>query len=119
MRFFNLQTSVIMIVPVLILSGLGVGAFQAPNNSIIMGGAPRNRLGTASALIATLRQVGLSLGMAVAGAVFTSRQAVYEARFLEAGAASGHVARRAIPPAFPNIEIFLFLVEKASISVVN
>jgi hypothetical protein len=38
--------------------------------------------------------------MAVAGAVFTSRQAVYEARFLEAGAASGHVARRAIPPAF-------------------
>ncbi len=100
MRFFNLQTSVTMIVPVLILSGLGVGAFQAPNNSIIMGGVPRSRLGTASALIATLRQVGFSLGMALAGAVFTGRQAIYEARFVEAGAASSHSARRAIPPAF-------------------
>lgn len=100
MRLFNLQTSVTMIVPVLILSGFGVGAFQAPNNSMIMGGAPRNRLGTASALIATLRQVGLSLGMAIAGAVFTARQAVYEARFVEAGAALSQGARRAIPPAF-------------------
>lgn len=100
MRFFNLQTSVTMIIPVLILSGLGVGAFQAPNNSMIMGGAPRNRLGTASALIATLRQVGLSLGMAVAGAVFTARQAVYETRFVEAGSAPGQGVRRAIPPAF-------------------
>jgi EmrB/QacA subfamily drug resistance transporter len=100
MRFFDLQTSVAMIVPVLILSGLGVAAFQAPNNSMIMGGAPRNRLGTASALIATLRQVGLSLGMAVTGAVFTARQAVYEARFVEAGAVLGEGARRAIPPAF-------------------
>lgn len=108
-----------MIVPVLILSGLGVGAFQAPNNSIIMGGAPRNRLGTASALIATLRQVGLSLGMAVAGAVFTSRQAVYEARFLEAGAASGHVARRAIPPAFHDALLISGILGILVILVVN
>jgi EmrB/QacA subfamily drug resistance transporter len=100
MRFFTLQTPVIRIVPVLILSGLGVGAFQAPNNSMIMGGAPRSRLGTASALIATLRQVGLSLGMAVAGAVFTARQAIYETRFVEAGAALSQGVRRAIPAAF-------------------
>ncbi len=100
MRLFDLQTSGAMIVPVLILSGFGVGAFQAPNNSMIMGSAPPNRLGTASALIATLRQVGLSLGMAAAGAVFTARQAVYEARLVETGSGLSHGARGAIPPAF-------------------
>jgi EmrB/QacA subfamily drug resistance transporter len=52
--------------------GLGQGLFQSPNNSALMGAAPRNRQGIASGFLATLRVVGQSLSVAVAGAVFAS-----------------------------------------------
>jgi EmrB/QacA subfamily drug resistance transporter len=58
--------------------GLGAGLFQAPNNSSIMGSVPRDRLGTGSAMIATTRNTGQATGLAVAGAVFTGRQLLYE-----------------------------------------
>lgn len=103
MRSFALETPPAVIAPVLFLSGAGVGAFQAPNNSTIMGGVPRNRLGIASALIATLRQVGISIGMAIAGTVYAARQAVYEAGFVEAGLTLSHSSRHSIPPAFHDV----------------
>lgn len=59
--------------PALVLAGLGMGMFQSPNNSSIMGAVPKDRLGTASAMIATSRQVGISLGTALAGTVYSSR----------------------------------------------
>lgn len=43
--------------------GLGVGTFQAPNNSSIMGGAPKDRMGTVSGLLALSRTLGQSLGL--------------------------------------------------------
>jgi EmrB/QacA subfamily drug resistance transporter len=52
--------------------GLGQGLFQSPNNSALMGAAPRNRQGIASGFLATLRTVGQSLSVAVSGAVFAS-----------------------------------------------
>lgn len=63
----------------LMLAGLGNGAFQTPNNSAIMGCVPPNRRGIASGMLATMRNVGMVLGVAVAGAVFTGRQNYYEA----------------------------------------
>ena len=55
----------------LALMGLGGGMFFSPNTSAAMNAAPRNRLGVASAALATLRQTGmvtsLALAMAVAG----------------------------------------------------
>lgn len=57
------------------LMGLGVGLFQSPNNSAIMGSVPRNRLGIASGMLATMRNVGMVMGIAVAGAVFAIREA--------------------------------------------
>lgn len=52
--------------------GLGVGLFASPNNSALMGAAPRNRQGIASGVLATARNVGMALGVGVAGAVFTT-----------------------------------------------
>ena len=75
---FDLQTEISTIILILILLGLGVGVFQPPNNSTIMGAVERKRLGSASALIATERQVGISLGMALAGAIFSTRQTMYQ-----------------------------------------
>jgi MFS family permease len=53
----------------LAIVGLGVGMFQSPNNSEIMGSVPPWHLGIASGIIAAMRNVGMVLGIAVAGAV--------------------------------------------------
>jgi EmrB/QacA subfamily drug resistance transporter len=52
--------------------GLGFGLFVSPNNSALMGAAPRHRQGIAAGILATARNVGMVLGVGVAGAVFTT-----------------------------------------------
>ena len=59
----------------LVLLGLGNGVFQTPNNSSIMGSVPDNRRGVASGMLATMRNVGMVVGTALSGAVFSGRQA--------------------------------------------
>jgi hypothetical protein len=54
-----------------------MGLFQSPNNSAIMGAAPRERLGVASGLLAMTRLVGQITGIAVLGALWAARTAVY------------------------------------------
>ena len=53
----------------LVLVGLGGGLFFSPNTSAAMNGAPRHRLGIASATLATLRQTGMVTSFALALAV--------------------------------------------------
>jgi len=53
----------------LALFGFGTAIFQSPNNSAVMGSAPRTYLGVASGILATMRNVGMVLGITVAGAV--------------------------------------------------
>lgn len=57
----------------LFLIGLGSGLFQTPNNSAIMGSVPGNRRGIASGMLATMRNMGMVMGIAVSGALFSSR----------------------------------------------
>jgi EmrB/QacA subfamily drug resistance transporter len=52
--------------------GLGTGSFISPNNSAIMGSAPRQRQGIAAGIMATSRSTGMVLGVGLAGAIFTS-----------------------------------------------
>lgn len=56
----------------LVVVGLGTGIFISPNNSALMGAAPRERQGIAAGVLATARNVGMVLGVGLAGAVFTS-----------------------------------------------
>lgn len=53
--------------------GLGMGTFQSPNNSAIMGAAPRSRLGVASGMLSLTRTLGQTTGIALMGALFASR----------------------------------------------
>ncbi|HJH31228.1 MAG TPA: DHA2 family efflux MFS transporter permease subunit [Methanosarcinaceae archaeon] len=53
------------------LVGLGMGLFQSPNNSIIMGSVPVNRLGIAGSLLGIMRNLGMITGIAISSAVFT------------------------------------------------
>ncbi len=56
----------------LAVTGLGIGIFVSPNNSALMGSAPRQRQGIASGILATARNVGMVLGVGLAGAILTS-----------------------------------------------
>ena len=73
----NIESSDTEISFKLVILGLGLGLFNSPNNSSIMGSVPRDRLSTGSAMIATVRQAGISSGIAIAGTIFTSRQVFY------------------------------------------
>lgn len=79
----------------LAIFGLGTGIFQSPNNSAVMGAAPRQHLGVASAVLATVRNVGMVLGVAVAGAVFSGREAAYLHQLVAAGFAQGAAVHQA------------------------
>jgi EmrB/QacA subfamily drug resistance transporter len=68
----NAQSSTFDIIWRLILTGVGQAIFQSPNNSALMGAAPRGQQGIASGFLATGRVVGQSVSVALAGAIFTS-----------------------------------------------
>jgi len=57
----------------LVSLGVGVGLFQSPNNSTILGNAPPEALGVASGLLAVVRTIGQTGGIALAGAIWASQ----------------------------------------------
>jgi len=53
----------------LAVCGLGTGMFQSPINSAAMGSAPPRLRGVASSILAVMRNIGMALGIALAGAI--------------------------------------------------
>ncbi|MFT4125633.1 MAG: MFS transporter [Gordonia sp. (in: high G+C Gram-positive bacteria)] len=51
------------------LFGIGFGAVNAPITTSAVGGMPRHRAGAASAVASTSRQIGMSIGVALAGSI--------------------------------------------------
>lgn len=68
----NAQSDVQTMMLSLGVVGLGTGAFISPNNSALMGSAPRSRQGIAAGILATARNFGMVLGVGIAGAIFTT-----------------------------------------------
>jgi EmrB/QacA subfamily drug resistance transporter len=66
------STPLSYIVLSLFVTGLGIGVFISPNNSALMGSAPRHRQGIAAGMLATARNVGMVLGVGLAGAIYTT-----------------------------------------------
>jgi hypothetical protein len=82
----SMQTSTLGIILRFIPIGLGVGIFQSPNNSAIMGTAPRERLGVVSGLLAITRTMGQTTGIAVLGGIWASRTFFYAGQVYAGGA---------------------------------
>jgi len=59
----------------LALEGAGMGFFQPPNNSAVMGALPVAKLGSGGGLLATARNVGMVAGVALGGALFAVGEA--------------------------------------------
>lgn len=55
--------------------GIGMGTFQTPNNSAIMGAAPPGRSGVAGGLLGLTRALGQTTGIAVLGSLWATRVA--------------------------------------------
>jgi EmrB/QacA subfamily drug resistance transporter len=64
--------------------GLGIGIFQSPNNSAIMGTAPNRRLGVISGMLAITRTMGQTAGIAILGAFWAARVAYYSNQHISA-----------------------------------
>lgn len=56
--------------------GIGLGLFQTPNNNAIMNNVPSHKLGVASALIATIRNMGIVIGSGLGTGLFTWQQSL-------------------------------------------
>jgi MFS family permease len=63
------STSIPLLVIALLLTGLGIGLFTAPNTSAVLGAVQANRRGVANGVLGTGRSFGMLLGIGVAGAV--------------------------------------------------
>jgi MFS family permease len=72
--------------------GIGMGVFQSPNNSAIMGSAPRERLGVASGLLAITRTLGQTTGIATLGALWAARVAYHTGGTSQGDATTAPVA---------------------------
>ena len=72
--------------------GIGMGMFQSPNNSAIMGAAPRSRLGIASGMLSVTRTLGQTTGIAILGALWAGQVFKHVGSVLPGGATDAPAA---------------------------
>ena len=85
------------VVGALIVVGLGMAAFSAPNTSAIMGSVRRDQLSQASAFLGTMRTSGQALSVALLGGIAASQLGAVGGRLLLShGGGGGAVAAHAV-----------------------
>lgn len=89
------QLSLSSTIPIFVLSvlpfGAGVGIFQSPNNSAVMGTVERSSLGIASGLLAITRTLGQTIGASVLGTIWAARVIALNGRIPDGGATSAPI----------------------------
>jgi EmrB/QacA subfamily drug resistance transporter len=66
------RSSIAAIMLSLAVVGLGTGVFISPNNSALMGSAPKTRQGIAAGILATSRNFGMVLGAGISVAIYST-----------------------------------------------
>ncbi|MGC4933394.1 DHA2 family efflux MFS transporter permease subunit [Gordonia sp. DT30] len=69
MTTIEADTSLLVIAIIFAVFGVGFGAINPPITNSAVSGMPRSRAGAASAVASTSRQVGVSVGVALAGSI--------------------------------------------------
>jgi MFS family permease len=82
------------------LVGFGLGMFQTPNMSFVMGAIPRQQQGVAGGMSQMMRTLGVVLGVTGASILFSSRQAMHTARLPEPGATTAQAFIPALQDVF-------------------
>ncbi len=103
--FFGLKThsNYIDVVIRLFILGIGMGMFYSPNNSAIMGSVKRESLGIAGGLLATMRNVGMVLGVAISSTTFTIRESLYFKMFSRQKISEANLGKTAFTHAFHDV----------------
>lgn len=70
-RGLGSEAAIVDIVLPLLLLGVGMALFSTPNTSTIMGSVQRYQLGSAAGILATLRTLGISMGVGIPIAIFS------------------------------------------------
>jgi MFS family permease len=71
------NSSALTVLLVLGCVGLGLGMFQTPNMSFVMGAIPREQQGVAGGMSQMMRTLGVVLGVTSASMLFSSRRAIH------------------------------------------
>jgi len=97
--------------------GIGMGVFQSPNNSAIMGAAPRSRLGIASGMLSVTRTLGQTTGIAILGALWAGQVFKHVGSVLPGGATTAPVAAQVagLQTTFLLVSVLIFLALLLSI----
>jgi MFS family permease len=66
LTFIRTETSLVYIISVLALIGVGYALFSSPNSNAIMSSVERKHLGVASGMLGTMRMIGQTLSLGVA-----------------------------------------------------
>ena len=69
----SIDSSTTQIILILLLFGAAMGIFQAPNQSAIIGAAPRSNLATSLGIANTIKSFGGAVGMAIAGTLYAQQ----------------------------------------------
>jgi EmrB/QacA subfamily drug resistance transporter len=70
--FLSAQSPVYSIIWRLALAGIGIAIFLPPNSAVVLSAVPTNNRGVAAGTVATARNLGMVLGVAIAGLIFNS-----------------------------------------------
>jgi MFS family permease len=86
LAFAHAETSMFVVAAALFATGLGVGLFQVPVMTLVMGAFPAALQGAAGGLTFLARTLGLVSGVALLAAIFASRRSVagFDAAFGDA-----------------------------------
>ncbi len=92
-----------------VVLGIGLGLFQSPNNNFIFASVPREHYGIASGFIATIRNAGSSLGIAVWGAILASKLTSHGfTGDLEAAAANPALTGKVTPVLLDGLHVAIY-----------
>ncbi len=77
LSFMGERASYLEIALRLVVLGVGMGMFQSPNNSTVMGSVPFQKLGVAGGMNALVRNIGMTVGTAVVVMLFSTIRQLY------------------------------------------
>ena len=111
------KTDIWIIVAYLVICGFGIGFFQTPNNSAIMGAVASCHKCIASSMLATMRNLGMVLGAAFSALIFSSRLKSLMTALVDSGLSKNEIADIAYPGAVQAAFIFAGIL--AAIAVIT
>lgn len=88
-------TPMVAVVGALVVTGMGLGLFQVPNQSFVMASIPRSAQGVAGGVSQAVRTIGVLVGVAGAGTLLEARR-------------TSHAARRGLAPDAPAVFVDAF-----------